>query len=205
MNFIKRENLIEQYKLKLSNLKEQKIDLINQMANLNSDIRLHPYRLHLILFKESLEFKLKTLKELINFIDFDIIRGEKELKKDKQLERQSNSQSMQKTRYNDITRDVADNHKNEYTDDELRDIFLNCNEISAEWFDKKWEPNKEIEYYRNKLKRTYEAIESIVRVKLEYLKTGNIEPQVYWHDGVLDKSGQQMLRILDELKLKNRI
>ena len=67
-------------------------------------------------------------------------------------------------------------------------------------------PNKEIDNFCEKFKRTYYSIEAIVRVKNEYLKTRKIRDFYFdYQKNELNSNGKQFKKILDKLISKNKI
>lgn len=201
---IRRGDIIKEDKLKLSNLQEEKSELSKNLANLNSDIVLLPDRGDLLFRRDETDKKLTEIKDEISFYVADIATSERRLKIDTRKYRRSNYISP-KSLHNNQTKLSAIDNKEPYTDDEMIEIFLSCNTVGGYWADEKWLPDKDIEFYRRKFKRTYMAIEALVGVKIEYLKTGEISREVYWHDGKLDKTGLQMKRVLKELKERDKI
>lgn len=126
----------------------------------------------------------------------DLIKNIKELKEN--LNKLPNYQA--RIEHNKLTKKEAINTRNEYIDEELEEIFINCT--------KPWDAflNEQIEELRKKFKRTYFAIEAIVRVKQEYLLNHEIRDFYYdYQKDELTSSGEQMKRILDRLLKEKKI
>lgn len=153
---------------------------------------------------EELNFKLNILRESMSISNSDTLKAEEIYKREKREYKKLHYLSP-KTLHNNQTKLEAINNKEPYRDDEMIEVFLNCKKYGGDWFEQDWVPDKDIEFYRKKFKRTYMAIEALVGVKIEYLKEGIISREVYWHEGELDKTGLQMEKILKELIKENKI
>lgn len=198
----RREELIKQDTEKLAKLRDERDTLSKKIANLKYDItnnfpddRVRQERL-----KELLPI-IEDLKEKIRFYTIDLHNAELTIKKDKKesvgrVSSKSNREDWEEKKiHNDKTREEATNHLEPYTDDEIRDIFLGCD--NSDIF-----PNEEIDNMRKKLKRTYRDIEQIVAQKEHYIEYGEIR-KIREEDD--DKFLNQLQRILDELKEEGKI
>ena len=103
------------------------------------------------------------------------------------------------------------NHRKEYKDEDLKYIFLS----GLEYPIRHYQEQLFLEV-RERIKRTWKAIEGVVRVRDSYLETGKIRKDEGFYQEVkkdgtigLDKTGEQMKRVLDKLinegKLISRI
>ena len=117
--------------------------------------------------------------------------AELKLKKD----RKETSKTVLITKHNKETLKYAENNHKPYSDDDIKHIILNCSDYSKF-------PNEEIDECRKKFKRTYLAIQAIIRFKEKYLETGEV-PEFYQLDR-WEINREQIKRVLDELiKLKH--
>lgn len=185
---------VDKYALELNELSETYNKVNKQLITARYDAGNGIERAEVIL--EELTPQVNDLKDKV-----DITRSD--LKKAVQIyedTKREYNRFSEKVRYNRTTKAEAINDGKPYTDEEIKIIFLDCN--------KPWEDflNEEIDYYRRKFKRTYLAIEAIVRVKQEYLETGEIRDFYYdekndkWTDNAL-----QFKRILNKLISEKKI
>ncbi len=124
---------------------------------------------------------------------FWVNRDKFELITVKKISNNYSARYIAKQEHNNETRLNAENHCKPWKDKDLKEIFL-------EDIDNNQFPNEDIDAFCEKFKRTYCAIEAIVRVKNEYLRTGKIRDFYYdYRNDKLGNNGAQFKRILDKL------
>lgn len=185
---------VDKYVLELNDLNETFNKLNKQLITARYDAEHGIERAEVI--KEELTPQVNDLKEKRAITRSDLNKAVRIYESTKK----EYNKISEKARYNRTTKADATNDNKPYTDGEIKVIFLDCH--------KPWEDflNDEIDYYRRKFKRTYCAIEAIVRVKQEYLQTGEIrdfyfdEKNNKWSSDAL-----QFKRILDKLIKEKKI
>lgn len=189
----KRENSIKKSKEVLAELRDDKTEITKKLANISSDCNVFPERADFQISRDTLAEERNKLDDKMNFYISDIAVSEKTFKRDMKTYRKENSRYAQKIRHNRLTRKEATNHLKPYTREEYIDIFTNC-KLPAMIF-----LNPEVEFYRQKFKRTYCAIEGIVRVKQYYQETGEIRDFYLKEDKSMTTTANEFKEILDKL------
>lgn len=187
----RRAELIEKDKLVLADLRVERNKIYSKVCNLKNDVVVFPDNYN---FKQQLidlKKKLEEIDEKIRYYVTDIHNAEQALKRAK---KESYTQNRPITIHNRELKKYAINDRKPYTDDEIEYIFKNI-ELPWNQF-----PNEEITDIAIKLKRTFKAIQAVIRVKQVYLETGELR-EFYFDSSKEEwtKSMQQMKKILDKL------
>lgn len=185
---------VDRYALELNELSETYNKVNKQLVTARYDAGNGIERAEV--FLEELTPQVNDLKDKIDITRSDLNKAVQIYESTKK----EYNRFSEKIRYNRTTKAEAINDGKPYTDEEIKVIFLDCH--------KPWEDflNEEIDYYRGKFKRTYCAIEAIVRVKQEYLETGEIRD--FYFDEDSNKwtvNAIQFKRILNKLISEKKI
>jgi len=105
-----------------------------------------------------------------------------------------------KSELNFKTKLEAFNDGKEWSNEELEEIFLSSVQYPAPVF-----PDKQILEFCERFKRTYFAVEAIVRVRDEFKKTGKMRDFYFDSNKELSKTGTQLFNILEKLKKEDKL
>lgn len=188
---IRRAELIQNDKKVLDSLRQERSIVFSKVCNLKSDVLTFPENYRFRTQLEELRKKVNELDEKIRFYVIDVHKAEQTLKHDKKM---YSTQNKPITIHNKELKKYAINDRKPYTDKEIEYIFKNT---EAPW---NQFPNDEITNIAIMFKRTFKAIQAIVRVKQVYLETGELRDFYFdWSKEEWTKSMQQMKKILYKL------